>query len=169
MKLAPLVLILGLVTAGTACSEEVASSPGDAKRAPQYTVDVYDPKRKPTEDLATTVKQATARNRRILLQVGGNWCGWCRTMSRYFHENDTVAAALAENFIIMKVNWSPENPNGFFLKDYPDIESFPHLFVLESDGKLLHSQPTEGFEKRGSYNEEALLEFVRKWAAKSDS
>ncbi len=150
-------LCAALLTASSARAEP------EEDQVPVYSVKVYDPKRKPSEDLKETVRLAEAGKKRILLQVGGAWCGWCRAMNTFFQEHEKVARTLAENYLIMKVNWSPENPNGFFLKDYPDIESFPHLFVLESDGAFLHSQPTEGFEQRGSYSEKKLLEFLEKW------
>ena len=63
---------------------------------PVYSVDVYDPKRDAAKDLEATVERAEMEGRRILLQLGGDWCGWCRAMSKFFHENEKVAAKLAE-------------------------------------------------------------------------
>ena len=139
-------------------------SKGAETTGPVYSVNVYDPKRDAAKDLEATVKRAKAENRRILIQLGGNWCGWCRAMSRFFHENENVAAKLQADFIIMKVNYSDENRNSFFLRDFPDFESFPHLYVLDSNGKVIHSQPTEGFERTGTrYNEKGILQFLDAW------
>ena len=137
------------------------------KMAPVYSVDVYDPERDAAKDLEATVQLAEKEKKRILIQLGGNWCGWCRAMSKFFHENEKVAANLADGFIIMKVNYSDENRNSFFLRDFPNFESFPHLYVLDSKGKVLHSQPTEGFERIGTrYNEKGILAFLDKWDGK---
>lgn len=38
-----------------------------------YTVDQYDASRDVEADLATTVARATAENKRILLEIGGDW------------------------------------------------------------------------------------------------
>ena len=39
----------------------------------------------------------------------------------------------------------------------------PHLFVLHSDGKLLHSQGTAALKKDASYSEKAVVDFLSKW------
>jgi hypothetical protein len=38
--------------------------------------------------------------------------------------------------------------------------------VLDSDGKLLHSQGTAVLEEGKGYNESAVLKFLEKWAPK---
>jgi hypothetical protein len=69
----------------------------------------------------------------------------------------------------MKVNYSGANENDAFLGNYPEISAFPHLFVLSQDGSLLQSQDTEEFEKGGSYQEKAILEFLTRFAPKPAS
>lgn len=142
---------------------------GDPGPAPVYSVSVYDPTRDPEEDLKKTVQQAKAEGKRILLQVGGDWCSWCHLMNKYFHENEAVAKALLRDFIIMKVNFSSENRNAEFLKRFPKIPGYPHLYVLDADGKLLHSQGTGVLEEGRSYSEEAVLKFLSRWAPKRSS
>ena len=135
--------------------------------APTYTVDVYDPKRNAADDLQATIAKAKAGKMRILIQVGGEWCSWCHLMSKYFHENEKVAKALASNYVIMKVNYSDDNQNEEFLGKFPKIAGYPHLYVLDSSGKLLHSQNTSDLEEGKGYSERAMLEFLRKWAPKN--
>ena len=38
-----------------------------------YTVAIYDPARDANEDLIATIDQAKSANKRIILEVGGNW------------------------------------------------------------------------------------------------
>jgi len=129
-----------------------------------YTVKVYDPARDPAADLAATVRTAQAADKRIVLQVGGDWCGWCHKLDRYIAEHPAVAQALNDGFVIMKVNKSGENDNAEFLAQYPKIPGYPHWYVLESDGTLLHSQGTAALEEGGSYSESALIDFLRTWS-----
>jgi hypothetical protein len=70
---------------------------------------------------------------------------------------------LAQHYLVMKVNYSDENPNAAFLRAYPGIPGYPHIFVLDSDGKFLHSQGTAELEEGRSYNEKVFLEFLAKW------
>ena len=157
------VMVLGLISC----------SPGKVEQnhknlAPIYSVPAYTADRDPSKDLMMSTKQAQSQQKRILLKVGGNWCSWCRTLDQFVHDNRTVRAALNRNFIIMKVNYSEKNPNEKFLSAYPAILEFPHFYVLDSNGELLHSQGTADLEQGQSYNEAAFLAFLRKWSPSAD-
>lgn len=144
------------------------TSPGadSAADASPYVVDAYDPNRSAEDDVKTAVAKAKSGGKYILIQVGGDWCGWCHLMSKYFKENEKVANSLARDYLIVKVNYSEENRNAEFLSKYPKVKAYPHLFVLDSDGKLLHSQGTAELEEGKGYNEEKMLAFLSKWAPK---
>jgi thiol:disulfide interchange protein len=132
--------------------------------SPVYVVDKYDPKRRPEDDLKAALKRAAAENKRILVQAGGDWCGWCKLLDKYFRENDRVAAALAADFLIIKVNYSDENRNEEFFKQFPPAEGYPQLYVVDASGKLLRSQGTGELEEGRGYNEDKVLRFLRQWA-----
>jgi len=132
-----------------------------------YSIDKYDPARNAGADLAETSRLAKQSGKRILLEVGGNWCGWCRALDKFIHGTPAVARALRDNYIIMKANMSEENRNEQFLGQFPKIKGYPHIFVLDEDGKLLHSQDTGALEEGKSYNEKVFLEFLNRWAPKS--
>ncbi len=107
----------------------------------------FNPLANPNDDLQTAIARAQKENKRIILDVGGEWCGWCRKMDYYFLENKALAKMRDENFVWLKVNFSPENENKEFLTKFPAITGYPHLFVLEKDGSLLHSQNTSLLEE----------------------
>lgn len=134
-----------------------------------YSVKEYDPTRDPADDLASTVKAAQAGRKQILLQVGGNWCSWCRRLDNFIATHPAAARVLAENFIVQKVNYSEENQNAEFLAQFPKIEGYPHWFVLDSDGKLLHSQSTGVLEAGESYSEPTVLIYLRSWTGDEES
>jgi thiol:disulfide interchange protein len=129
-----------------------------------YTVAEYDEARDPAVDLEATIERAQTEGKRILLEVGGVWCGWCKLLDQYIHDQPTVSEKLADGFLIMKVNWSSGNRNEEFLGQYPSIRGYPHIFVLEKDGTLLHSQSTGELEEGRSYNLKAVQDFLDKWA-----
>ena len=64
----------------------------------------------------------------------------------------------------VKINFSDENENDQVLSRYPSSEGYPHIFVLDSDGKFLHSQGTAVLESGKSYNLEKMNEFLTQWA-----
>jgi len=142
--------------------------PEGADPVPVYSVSEFDPSRNPEADLTMTMLQARDGEKHIILDVGGAWCGWCKILSAFFQDNRAVSAVLAQHYVIMKVNFSNENRNEEFLARFPKIPGYPHLFVLDHTGKLLHTQGTGDLEEGHSYNEEAVLRFLNEWKPKAD-
>jgi hypothetical protein len=124
----------------------------------------YDPKRDPAADLRAAVREAKGSGKRILLEVGGEWCGWCHVLQDLIDGDKEIAAELRNGFVLVKVNWSPENENARFLSAYPPIYGYPHFFVLASDGTYLRSQPVDAFSKGNSYDRGKLLAFLKQWS-----
>jgi thioredoxin-related protein len=123
----------------------------------------FDPTRNPFDDLKSAVGIATESKKRIILDVGGEWCIWCHRIDAFMQSNEEIKILLEENYVVVKVNFSKENKNEKFLSQYPAIEGYPHFFVLESDGKLLHSQNTGELEKDKDYDKEKFVAFLNKW------
>lgn len=138
------------------------SEPSSTK-ATFYTVDHYDSARNPADDLASTITRAQAEKKNILIQVGGDWCGWCKLMSNFIETDEKVRDTILENYLVMKVTENADNKNSAFLSQYPSIPGYPHLFVLDTNGQLLHSQGTAELEQGHGYNEATYLEFLNKW------
>ena len=128
----------------------------------------YDPKRDPAKDLEAGIQQAQKENKRILLVVGGEWCGWCHTLENYLKANADVQAAWSKHYVTIKVNWSPENRNEAFLNRYPQVEAYPFIFVLEKDGTFLHAQRTGPLESGSTYSKEKMMEFINQWQPGGD-
>jgi hypothetical protein len=67
----------------------------------------------------------------------------------------------------VKINYSPENKNQKVLRQFPKIPGYPHFFVLDGNGKLLHSQNTGELESGKHHDREKVFAFLRKWALPS--
>jgi thiol:disulfide interchange protein len=131
-----------------------------------YVYPDYDKSRDANADLKTAITAATVLDRRILIEVGGDWCVWCHILDRFIAGSPEVTEAFTKSFVVVKVNYSFDSPNTAFLKKYPKPAGYPHLFVLESDGTFLKSQNTSPLEKGDSYNREKVLAFARSWVRK---
>ena len=136
-----------------------ATSAGQPSAPPSF-----DPARDPQRDVWAAIDVARSQHKRILLDVGGEWCGWCHLLDRTLAGDPVLSRYLADHFIVVKVNFSPENPNTSFLSCFPPIIGYPHLFVLDHDAKLLHSQNTDVLESGKGYDTKRLLEFFRRWS-----
>lgn len=124
----------------------------------------YDPKRSAAQDIDDAIKEAQRAHKRILLEVGGDWCSWCHTLDNFFEAHPDLVQLRDQNFVTVKINFSEENQNKEVLSRYGIIESYPHLLVLDADGKLLLSKETGALESGKSYNLEKLTAFLKEWA-----
>jgi hypothetical protein len=145
-------------------SEAKAAAKPTATKAPPFPREKFDPKRNAKADLAAAIIEAEKSGRRIILDVGGEWCVWCVYMDRFFYENPELTKLRDDNFVWLKVNMSLENENRAFFAGYPPARGYPHLYVLEKDGKLLHSQDTAVLEDGKGYDLPRFTEFLKKWA-----
>jgi thioredoxin-related protein len=127
-------------------------------------VHVYDPKRNAEQDIKDALAEAARTGKRVLLEVGGEWCIWCHIMDDYFEQHPELLALREKNFVMVKINYSDENKNELVLSRYPAISGYPHIFVLDTDGKLLHSQDTGKLEEGKSYNLNKFTAFLTEWS-----
>lgn len=128
-------------------------------------VDVYDPTRNPANDLKWAILIAQKENKRIMLELGGDWCIWCKYLDKFYETHAEILQYRAENYVLVKVNVSEENMNEEFLSQYPVAAGYPHIYVLDSDGTFLHSQDTVELEDGNvSYVPEVFMAFLQKWA-----
>ena len=140
-----------------------AQQPGAPATGTAVTAPKFNPAADPTKDLEGAIADAQRTHKRIILDVGGEWCGWCHAMDRYYAEHADLMALREKQFVWLKINFSPENNNAAFLSKYPAIHGYPHLLVLDTDGKLLHSQDTSLLEQGSSYNLEKMFAFLKQW------
>jgi thiol:disulfide interchange protein len=129
----------------------------------QKAATTYDESRDPARDLQDAMAKAKKADKRILLEVGGDWCMYCNIMDETFDAHPNLRKVRDANYVTLKVSYSDKNPNAAFLSQYPKIADYPHFFVLDSDGTLLHSQPTHPFEHGSKYNASKIEEFLNKW------
>jgi len=128
----------------------------------------FDPARDPVADLATAKVEAQRGGKRIILDVGGEWCPWCHLMDGFIEGDAEIRSFRDANYVWMKVNYSEENENAAFLSQFPAVKGYPHLFVLDADGTLLHSQFTGELEadkgQKKGYDRGRFFAFMKQWA-----
>lgn len=169
-----LILTAGFIGCGekeenTDTDKQLDKTEVDAATGDYETVDVFDPERDAEVDIKNAVVEAQKTNRRILLDVGGNWCIWCKRLDEFIESNEKIDNYLHKNYVVVKVNYSEENKNEAVLSQFPEIPGYPHIFVLDKDGKFLHSQGTAELEEGKGYSEEKFMSFLQKWAPDKDT
>ena len=128
-------------------------------------VDFYDPARDPAEDLHQAIIIAQNENKNIMLELGGDWCIWCKYMDDFYAARADILQVRAENYVLVKINVSNENDNAAFVSQFPEPSGYPHIYILDGSGNLLHSQNTAELEDgKISYNSEVFMAFLKEWA-----
>lgn len=96
-------------------------------------------------DFEDALKKAAAENKRVVVDVYTDWCGWCKKMDAEAYSNSEVKKLLEDNFILVKLNAEGKNKLTYNGKQYTEEElsyyfevfSFPTTIFLEPDGKLI--------------------------------
>ena len=126
---------------------------------------IYSPHANAQSDIAEAIKRAKAEKKNILIQAGGNWCGWCIEFNRFSHADRQIDSLLKADFIVYHLNYSPEQKNLTVLARYkfPQRFGFPVFLLLDEQGNLLHTQNSAYLEQGKSYNKGKVLEFLTHW------
>ncbi len=152
-------------TNGTAGTESVTAS----RRAAYAPVHEFDSKRDAGADVQAAIAEARLTGKRILLYIGGNWCAYCGQMGELLHNNPDLFQLRETSFITVYVYYGPENYNKAALSNYGKVLGVPHLFVLDSDGTLLHSQHLLDLRANGGYSPAKMKEFFKQWAQRTEA
>lgn len=125
-------------------------------------VKYYDETLNPFDQLKKAVKIAKKKNQNIMMIVGGDWCPWCRRLAKLLSEDEKLKD-FSNKLVFIKIYYSKNVKNEEFLKQYPKIQGYPHIFVLDKNGKLIHSQDTGELEDGQGYDINKIVEFFNKY------
>jgi len=126
--------------------------------------DIYPDSSQARADIAAALKEAAATHRRVLLDFGGNWCGDCRVLDLYMHD-ERNKPLVDGNFVVVHINIGHMDANQDIAQQYqvPLSRGVPALAVLSENGKLLYSQKNGEFEAMRRMESSSLTEFLVHW------
>ena len=130
---------------------------------------IYNPQADAARDINNAVERAAKEKKHVLLQVGGNWCIWCRRFNTLVTTDTALSKLLEENYVVVHVNYSPENHNEKVLADleYPQRFGFPVFVVLDGKGRRLHTQNSSYLEEGKGHSKEKVAGFLNQWSPKA--
>jgi thiol:disulfide interchange protein len=95
-------------------------------------------------EVDAALARAQSNGKRVLIDLGGNWCGWCRLLAGVM-ELPEMKPVMVDNFELVTVDISSASGKIDRNLDIParfgvgEITGVPWMIVLESDGTVLHS------------------------------
>jgi thioredoxin-related protein len=105
------------------------------------------------------VSQASRENKKILVDVYTDWCGYCKKMKSETYTENRVQSAISENFYAVKINAESGEMINYggeqiSMQEFAmnlGVTSFPTTIFLTPDGEPLGFQPgfidSETFER----------------------
>lgn len=132
----------------------------------QEKFNAYNPEADAKKDIENAIVQAKANDKHILIQIGGNWCGWCKLFHDLTTTDEELKAYIAENFEVVHLNYSKENQNLDVLEtlEFPQRFGFPVFVVLDGNGKRIHTQSSGYLEEGKGHSKKLVMEFLQSWS-----
>lgn len=161
MKKYFLVAFLAIVTLGASAQIK------DEKQAEKPHL--YNPLADARAEINSAVKKAKMENKNVLLQIGGNWCIWCLRFNDKVVNDAELNKLMHDNYIVVHVNYSPENKNEKVLADlgYPQRFGFPVFVILDNKGKRIHTENSSYLEEGAGHSKKKITAFFNNWSPKA--
>lgn len=131
---------------------------------------IYHPNSDAEKDIAAAIQKARVEKKYVLIQGGGNWCGWCIEFARFCKADEQIDSVINAGFIWYHLNYSKENYNkAVFAKyGYPQRFGFPVFIILNEKGERIHSQNSEYLEDgKKSYDRKKVQKFLQQWSPRA--
>lgn len=128
---------------------------------------LYDPSLDGMKQINEGIAKAKATGKHVLIQYGGNWCSWCIRFDAFCKADAEIAKLMEDNFVAVKLNYSPENRNeaaNAFLGN-PIRFGFPVFIIIDGKGKVLHIQDSALLESGQGYDQKKVAGFMKNWTA----
>lgn len=138
----------------------------NAQSQSRDTAHLYDPNANAEKEIAAAVKKAKAEHKYVLIQGGGNWCGWCKRFSLTVANDAKLDSIVNADFVVYHLNYSAENKNQklYAKYGYPQRFGFPVFMVLDENGNRIHTQNSVYLEEGKGYSKEKIAEFFTAWS-----
>jgi len=160
-------LIASAVTLTASSGSPAQAPPPPAKKPP---ADIYDKQADGEKQIAAALAEAKRDHKRVLLQFGANWCGWCHKLNGLFKSNKDIANTLLYEYTVVhidvdKVDGKQHNAKVVEKYGNPVRHGLPVLVVLDEDGKQIVTQETGSLEKGDQHDPLKVLGFLKQWQA----
>ena len=159
---------LALALLGSLASLGAAGAPAAQDEKPAKPA-IYDEQADAAADIAAALARAAHKNKRVLVQWGANWCGWCVKLHGLFTTDKDVRKELLYEYEVVRVDIGKWDKHLDLAQRYgadPKQHGVPYLTVLDAAGQALANQDTGALEQGGAHDPKKVLAFLGAHRAK---
>lgn len=146
-------LVLGVTFVGAWARQGSAdpAAPPPPQPAKPGRPPIYDESADAKRQIADALARASKENRRVLIQWGANWCGWCHLLHGLFQDDPAVRRKLMYEYDVVLVDIGRFDRHMDLAAAYgADLKAagVPFLTILDADGKVLANRETGSLEAK---------------------
>lgn len=119
------------------------------------------------------LKTAKDDNKRVIVDIYTDWCGWCKKMDADAYNNKDIKELIEDNFVFVKLNAEGSNKVKFNGKEMTETDlallfqatGYPTTVFLEPNGKIIEYKYDKqsmnnlpGYFKASDYKK--ILQFI---------
>src|SRR5262245_5605221 len=133
---AAVVLCSSVGLAQETVTKPAAAQPAEAKKNEK----IYDEGADGAAQINAAIAKAKKNNRRVLIQWGANWCGWCHKLHDLFAADRDIKKTLNYEYDVVLVDVGKFDKNMELAAKYGAAlkgNGIPYLTVLDGDGKIV--------------------------------
>lgn len=173
---------------GGLTAQEAGSKVGDAKPAVDKPLNekpvdgvkakkverapIYDEAADAKSEIAKRLARAKKENKRVLIQWGANWCGWCHLLHDKMKNDGEIQHLIRYEYEVVLVDVGHMDKNQDLVAQYEtplEKQGLPFLTVLDGEGKIVCQQETSSLESKEEgkkeHDQKAVLEFLQQHQA----
>jgi thiol:disulfide interchange protein len=128
---------------------------------------IYEEKADGATQIADALALAKKGNKRVLLQFGANWCGWCHKLHKLFESDNSIAKKLEASYVVAMIDVNKGHNQSLVTKYGAEGFGLPFIVILDTDGKHLTSQRTRELEEGNHHDPKKVLAFLNQWASRT--
>ncbi len=159
----PAALAAGPVQDPAGAEPPAPKQPGDKKATKKKRENIYDESADAKEQITAALARAGKENRRVLLQWGANWCGWCHLLHDLCKSDRKISRELKYEYDVVLVDIGRWDKHLDLAKHYgADFQKHgvPYLTVLDADGKVVVNDETGSLEDGPKHDPAKVLAFL---------
>lgn len=162
--------ILALLLAVTPALAVTAPKPSIATLAdlPVVVSAPYDESADADAAVAAAFAKAKASHKRVLLDLGGNWCPDCIILANFLQLPE-IKRFVAAHYVVAAVDVGRFNRNlqvparfGYTAR----LKGVPTVLIAEADGTLVNGSDVFAFTDARHMTPQALAEYLARWAGR---